>query len=267
MKKNCFLNSQKFPIREIRKILYENPIFFPRQALPTILFALDFHYTGDTPYRVWFDVDNSLPDEKDLFLKISFSRNSKSSAWNPNFFSGQGIPFFSLHSHFTGDTPYRVWFDLDNSLTLFSKFSKIPNSRNLQNSVWKPNFFPRQAIPTILFASDSHYSGDTPFRVWFDLENSITRWKRPSFKILFSGNSKSSVWSTNFFRTRYMHFFFALRSHYTGDTAYRVQFDLYNSLTRWKRIIFEILKNSQLAKFAKFRMKTQFFSQANCTKN
>ena len=28
MKKNYFLNSQKFAIREIRKIPYENPIFF-----------------------------------------------------------------------------------------------------------------------------------------------------------------------------------------------------------------------------------------------
>ena len=28
MKKNCFLNSQEFAIREIYKIPYENPIFF-----------------------------------------------------------------------------------------------------------------------------------------------------------------------------------------------------------------------------------------------
>ena len=100
------------------------------------------HFTGDTPYRVWFDLDNSLPDEKDLSLKISFSRNSKSTAWNPNFFPVKVYHFFfALHSHFTGYTPYRVWFDLDNSLTLFLKFSKIPNSRNSQNSVWKTNFF------------------------------------------------------------------------------------------------------------------------------
>ena len=50
--------------------------------------------------------------------------------------------FFALHSHYTGDTPYRVWFDLDNSLTRWKKleFSKIRNSRNSQNSVWKNNF-------------------------------------------------------------------------------------------------------------------------------
>ena len=296
--------------------------FFPRQAISTIPFALDSHYTVDAPYRVWFDVDNSSLDEKDLFLKISFSRNSKSSAWNPNFFSGQGIPiFFPLHSHFTGDTPYRVWFDLDNSLTLFLKFSKITNSRKSQNSVWKPNFFPRQAIPTILFALDSHYTGDTPFRVWFDLDNSLTRrkriffkilknsqfakfakfrmkthffprqalptfffalhshytcdtpyrvsldldnsltrWKRPTFIIPFSQNSKRFVWTPNFFPSQAIEkILFALHFHYTGDTQCRVWFDLGNSLTRWKLIIFKILKNSQFAKFAKFRMKTHFF--------
>ena len=51
--------------------------------------------------------------------------------------------------------------------------------------------------------------------------------------------------------------FFALHSRYTDDTPYRVWFDLDNSLTRWKKI--KILKNSQFAKFAKFRMKTQLF--------
>ena len=36
-----------------------------------------------------------------------------------------------------------------------------------------------------------------------------------------------------------------------------VRFD--NSLNRWKRTIFKIRKNSKFAKFAKFRMKHQFF--------
>ena len=52
---------------------------------------------------------------------------------------------------------------------------------------------------------------------------------------------------------------FALHCHYNGDTQYRVWFDLGNSLTRWKRIFFNFLKNSQFAKFAKFRMRTQLF--------
>ena len=28
--------------------------------MPEILFVLDSIYTGDTPYQVWFDLDNSL---------------------------------------------------------------------------------------------------------------------------------------------------------------------------------------------------------------
>ena len=85
---------------------------------------------------------------------------------------------------------------------LFLNFAKIRNSRNSKNSVWERNFFPRQALPN---------------------------------------------------------FFFALYSHYTGYTQYRVWFDLENSLTRWKRNFFEILKNSHFAKFTKLRMKTNFF--------
>ena len=53
--------------------------------------------------------------------------------------------------------------------------------------------------------------------------------------------------------------FFALHCHYNGDTQCRVLFDLGNSSTRWKTTNFKILKNSQFAKFAKFRMKTHFF--------
>ena len=44
------------------------------------------------------------------------------------------------------------------------------------------NFFPRQAIPKILFVLCSKYIGDTTYQVWFDLNNSVTRRKRPIFK-------------------------------------------------------------------------------------
>ena len=147
----------------------------------------------------------------------------------------------------------------------FLKFSKILNSRNSQNSVWTPKYFPRQAIPKHLFALHSHYIGDTPYRVWFDLNNSLTRWKRHFFKIPFSRNSKSSVWKPNLFpRQAKPKKLIALPSHFTGDTQCRVWFDLDNSLTRWKRNIFEILKNSQFAKFAKFRMENIFFLGKLC---
>ena len=61
---------------------------------------------------------------------------------------------------------------------LFLNFAKIRNSRISQNSVWKPNIFLRQAIPKTLFALHFHYTGGTPHRVWFDFDNSFTRWKR-----------------------------------------------------------------------------------------
>ena len=69
------------------------------------------------------------------FSKIRNSRNSQNSVWKPNFFLGTLYQnFFALHSHYTGDTPYRVWFDLDNSLTRLKKikFSKIRNSGKIR---------------------------------------------------------------------------------------------------------------------------------------
>ena len=215
-------------------------------------------------------MDNSLTRWKKPIFKIPFSRNSKSSVWKPNFFPRQAkqkLFFFAVHSHYTGDTPYPVWFDLDNSLTRWKKpFFKIHFSRNSKSSVRKPNFFPRQAKQKIFFALHSHYTGDSPYRVWFDLDNSLTRWKKPIFKIPLSRNSKSSVWKL-FPRQAKQKIFFALHSHYTGDTPYTVWFDLGNSFTRCKRIFFKILKNSQFAKLAKFRMKTQLFPRHPLPKN
>ena len=202
----------KIPFSRNSKSFVWKPNFFPRQAIQKLLFALQFHYTGDTPCRVWLDLDNSLTRWKRPIFKIPFSQNSKSSVWNSNFFAGQAIPqiLFALHCHYTADTQYRVWFDLDNSLTRWkriifkilkkSQFAKFAKFR------MKNYFFPRQALPKI-FALHSHYTGDTPYCVWFDLDNSLTRWKRPFFKILFSRSSKSSVWNTNFFPDKVYHFF------------------------------------------------------------
>ena len=103
----------------------------------------------------------------------------------------------------------------------------------------KTNFFPEQAKPKIFFALHSHYTGDTPYRVWFDMDNSLTRWKKPIFKTPFSRNSNSSVGKPRFFPKKAKpKIFFALHCDYTGDTSYRVWFDLDNSLTRWKKTYF-----------------------------
>ena len=147
-------------------------------------------------------MDNSLTRWKRPIFKIPFWRNSKSSVWNTNFFPRQANQkFFSfyvlttlviLHAEFglIWSTPWPDEKDL---------FFEIPISRNSKSSVWNTNFFPRQAIPKILFVLHFNYTGDNPSRVWFDLDNSLTRWKRPILKIPFSRNSKSSVWKTNFF--------------------------------------------------------------------
>ena len=146
-----------------------------------------------------------------------------------------------------------------NAKELFLKFSKIRNSRNSQNSVWKPNFFPSTLFQFFCFTLSLHWWYSIPRLVWFgQLLNPMK--KKLFLKTPFSRNSNSSVGKPNFFpKKANPKIFFALHFHYTGGTSYRVWFDLDNSLTQCKRIIFKILKNSQFAKFAKFRMKTQLF--------
>ena len=118
------------------------------------------------------------------------------------------ILFFS-HSHYIGDTSYQVWIDLNNSLTKWKRtISKVRYSLNSRNTVWKPNFFPRQAMPKILFALHFHYIGDTPFRVRIDLNNFLTTWNRTSFKIRYSLNSQNSEWKPTFLLGRRCQYFF-----------------------------------------------------------
>ena len=120
---------QEFAIRGIRKIPYENP-FFPRQALK-IFFASHSHQTVDAPYRVWFDLDNSLTRWKRPFLKFFFLRNSKSSVCNTNFFPDtvyQKIFCFTLSLHWWYSIPHLVWFgQLHNPMkkTFFKNSQKI----------------------------------------------------------------------------------------------------------------------------------------------
>ena len=260
----------KIPFSRNSKSSVWKPNLFPRQAKPKTLFELHCLFTGDTQCRVWFHLDNSLTRWKRIIFEIlknlQFAKFAKF-RMETIFFPRQAMPTtFSLHTLLTMAI-LNTEFDLiwtspwRDEKELFLKFSKVPNSRNSQNSVWKSKFFHRQAIPKHLLALHSHYFGDTPYCVWFDFDNSLTRWKRPIFKIPFSRNSKSSVWKPNLFpRQAKPKTLFDLQCHFTGDTQYRVWFDWDNSLTRWKRVIFKILKSSQFAKFAKFRMKKQIFS-------
>ena len=176
--------------------------FFPRQAIPKILFLLQSTYPWDTRCRVWFDLDNSLTRWKRPIFKISYLRNSQIYVWKPNFFPRQAIPkiLFVLQSSYPWDTRYRVWFDLDNSLTRWKRpIFKISYLRNSKISEWKPNFFPRQAIAKIFFVIKSSYPWDTRHRVWFDLDNSLTRRKRPFLKFVVRNNSKFPYEKITFF--------------------------------------------------------------------
>ena len=73
-------------------------------------------------------------------------------------------------------------------------YFKIRYLRNSQIFVWNTYFFPRQAIPKILFILQSSYPWDTRYQVWSDLDNSLIRSKRPIFKYtylkLFGNNRK-----------------------------------------------------------------------------
>ena len=126
------------------------------------------------PSLVWFE--QLLGPVKKAILKILF-REIQSSVWKIKFFPRQAIlKILFLHSNYTGDTPCQVLFDLNNSVTRWkTPVFKIPFSRNSKSFVWNNNFLPRQAIPKILFFFHSKYTGDTPCRVWFDLNTSLTR--------------------------------------------------------------------------------------------
>ena len=100
-------------------------------------------------------------------------------------FARPAIPIilFVLHFNYNGDTPYRVWLDLDDSLNRWKRpIFKIRKSRNSQISVRKPIFFARPALTKILFVLDFICTADTPCKVWLDWDNFLTRWKRPIFK-------------------------------------------------------------------------------------
>ena len=88
----------KFAIREIRQISFKNPIFFPRQAklYQFILFALHSHYTGDAPFWIWFDLDNSLNRWKRPVFEIPFLRKSEVLYEKLTFFLGKSYQKFFL---------------------------------------------------------------------------------------------------------------------------------------------------------------------------
>ena len=161
------------------------------------------------------------------------------------FFFSYALPTqWLLHTEFSliSRTP---WPD-QNDLFLKVVIRKIRNF--LQISVWNTNFFASQAISKNRFVLNSSNAGDIPYQVCFDLDNSLTRSKRPIFKSRYPRNTKISVWNTNFFpRQAIAKISLFVHSTYTGDSPYQVCFDLDNYLNRWKRPISKIRywRNSQ----------------------
>ena len=190
MKKKLFL---KTTFSRNSNSSVEKPNFFPKKAKPKKFFALHFHYTGGTSYRVWFDLDNSLTQCKRIIFKIlknsQFAKFAKF-RMKTQLFPKHALPIFLLYTLITLVIVHTafglIWTTpWPNAKELFLKFSKIRNSRNSQNSVWKPNFF-QSTLFQFFFALHYHYTGDTPYSVWFDLDNSLTRWKKKLFlKFLF----------------------------------------------------------------------------------
>ena len=143
----CFVldNSMSRLKKPILKILYSrnskvfvwNTIFCPMQAVAKFFLFVHSTYTEDTPYQVCSDLDNSFNRWKRPIFIICYSRNSKISVWNTNFFLRQAIskiPFFPHSTQGILNTlvQFRQLFDPMKKI-----FFKICYSRNSQTSVWK----------------------------------------------------------------------------------------------------------------------------------
>ena len=231
--------------------------------------VLHCHYTGDTQYRVWFDLDNSLTRWRRTFLKFSKIcnlRNSQNSVSKTIFsLASYTNNFLVLHCHYTGDTQYGVcliwatpWPD---EKQLFLKFSKIRDSRNSQNSVWKPIFFLGKLYQQLFgFTLSLHWWYSIPSLVWFG--HFLDPMKKNIFKILKNSQfAKFAKFRMNphFFPRQALptNFGFTLSLHWWHSIPSLVWFG--QLLDPMKKNIFKILKNLQFAKFAKFRIKNHFF--------
>ena len=165
-KKDLFL---KLLIWKDRKFPYEKLIFFPRQAIQRIPFALHFHYTCDSPYNSsrydFYIIENRKSEKVDI------------SNWNTKVFSmkvrrtiflSQSLPTLRiLHTKF--GLIWRIsWPDKKD---LFLKFF----FRETQKFPYEILTFFLGKLYQKVFVLHSNYTCDTPCRVWFDLNNSLTR--------------------------------------------------------------------------------------------
>ena len=222
MKKKLFLKFAKFRNSRNSQNSVWKPNFFPRQNIPKKLFCFTLSL------RWWYTIlslvclNNSLTRWKRTSFKIPFSRTSKVPYGIPTFFLCKSYQKFFLLYAFITLVILHTKFGLilttpwPGEKELFSKFAKIRNLRNSQNFVWKPNFFPRQAKLyqfVFCFSLSLHW--------WYTisslvcLNNSLTRWKRTSFKIPFSRTSKVPYGIPTFFLGKSYQKFFLLYAFIT----------------------------------------------------
>ena len=227
-------------------------------------FTLSLHWWYSIPRLVWFG--QLLDPVKKIFFKIlkisQFAKFAKFRMKNlffprraqPNFFL-----LFTLISLVILHTAFGLIWTTPWPAEKKLKFSKFRNSRNSQNSVWKPNFFLGALNHFFCFTLSLHWWYSIPRLVWFG--QLLDPMKKIFFKILkisqFAKFAKFRMKNLFFPRHALPNSFllFTLISLVILHTAFGLIWT-----TPWpaeKKI--KILKISQFAKFAKFRMKTQLF--------
>ena len=169
----------------------------------TFCFTLSLHWWCSIPRLVWFGQLLNPMTKKTYFQNSFFAKFAKVPYKNPIFFPRPALTIFLLYTLITllilntefdliWTTPWPA------EKEFFFKFSKIRNSRNLQNSVWKPNFFLGalyQYFFCLTLSLNWWYS--MPSLVWFG--QLLDPMKKNFFKIPFSRNSQISVRKPNFF--------------------------------------------------------------------
>ena len=173
-------NNSKFP--------YEKLTFFLVKLYQKLLlfYTLGTHGILHTQFGlIW---PTPWPDEKDLFLKLLIWNNSKFPYEKLTFFLGKLYQrfflFYTLGTHgilhtqfgLIWPTPWPDEKDLFLKLLIWNN-SKFPYE--------KLTFFLGKLYQRFFFVLHSRYPLYTPYPVWFDLTNSLTRWKRPIFKITY----------------------------------------------------------------------------------
>ena len=142
--------------------------FFLSQSLPTLgILHTEFGLIWTT----------SWPDKKDLFLKLHIWKNCKFPYEKLFFFLGElykklfllytFITLVILHTKFGS-----FWTTQPDEISIILKIEK---SKTSIFPVEIRIFFSMKVSRTIPFESESTYTENTPYQVWFDLNNFLTR--------------------------------------------------------------------------------------------